>query len=110
MNSDEISCAELAEVLGGDAAPMLLDCREAGEWELVRLPDAHWIPLRETPERLEEIRELVGAREVVVYCHHGVRSLYVTHFLREQGISRVRSLRGGIDAWAREISPEMPRY
>jgi len=50
------------------------------------------------------------AREIVVHCHHGGRSMQVTQWLRQQGYSRVQSMAGGIDRWACEIEPNLPRY
>jgi rhodanese-related sulfurtransferase len=47
---------------------------------------------------------------IVVMCHHGVRSLTVTNWLRQQGYEKVQSMRGGIDGWARTVDPKVPLY
>ncbi len=65
------------------------------------------IPLGELPDRLQE---LDGAKDIVTMCHYGVRSLRALHTLKAAGFERVRSLKGGIEAWAAEVAPEMPRY
>jgi rhodanese-related sulfurtransferase len=86
--------------------PHLLDVREAQEFALVRLPDAQLIPLGQLAARLDEVP---ADREVVVYCHHGIRSLSGAAILNAAG-RKASSLRGGIDAFARLIDPKLPRY
>ncbi|MBL8878870.1 MAG: hypothetical protein JNG88_07100 [Phycisphaerales bacterium] len=86
---------------------VLLDCREPDEVAICRIDGARHVPMGEIPARLSELDR--GA-EVVVYCHHGVRSLHVVQFLLKQGFTRARSMSGGIDAWSIEIDPRVPRY
>jgi rhodanese-related sulfurtransferase len=104
----EIDVQQLADQLARAEAerPHLLDVREPHEFALVRLPDAQLIPLRELAQRLDEVPE---GRDVVVYCHHGTRSLSGAAILNAAGRAAA-SLRGGIDAWARLIDPKLPRY
>ena len=97
------------EVLAQDETVVLLDCREPHEYELVHLPNSLLLPTSvflQEAHRLQAVRE----RRILVLCHHGVRSLGVTQWLREQGFPQVQSVSGGIDAWAREIDPSLPRY
>lgn len=108
MSSLEISCAELAKELKNGAAIRLIDCREPFEHEIVRIENSTLIPMNDTPERVDEYRAIDSP--CVVYCHHGVRSMNVVGWLRQQGLENVRSLAGGIDAWSMEIDPELPRY
>jgi len=103
----EITVAELAERLTKDDKPVLLDCRNPDEFALCRLERAVLIPLPELPEGLGE---LDPAGEVVVYCHHGVRSRSGAAILEAAGFAKVWSLRGGIDAWSLQIDPRVPRY
>jgi adenylyltransferase/sulfurtransferase len=103
----EIGAGELAELRQRDPALLLLDVREPFEWEIARIAGATHVPLGELAARLGE---LDGHREVVAYCHRGVRSLRAADILRAAGFTRVRSLRGGIDAWAREVEPGMATY
>ena len=86
----------------------LIDCREQWEHEHVHLEGSQLIPAAETPARLTDYRDAEGA--TIVYCHHGIRSLHVVRWLREQGVDHVQSLIGGIDAWSMLIDPDLPRY
>jgi rhodanese-related sulfurtransferase len=106
----EISPAELAAQLAGPAEgrPALLDVRFPGEHASVALPGSVLIPLPELDERAEELEAFQG-RPVVVYCHHGVRSLDGAAYLRSRGLDAV-SLHGGIDLYSRVVDPSLPRY
>lgn len=89
----------------------LLDCREPGEYATARIAESPLIPMREIPARLAEVERLAdNAGAVVVYCHHGVRSLNVASWLRQQGLENVQSMAGGIDHWSAVIDPSVPRY
>ena len=104
----EITPKELqARLSSGSNHLMLLDVREPVEWEIVHLANAKLIPLGQVPERMNE---LDTADEIVVYCKVGGRSAAALQFLRQSGFRKVKNLRGGIDAWARQIDPTMPRY
>ena len=103
----EITPAELQAARAADPAPILIDVREPFEAAIVSLPGSQLIPLGELAQRLAE---LDGRGTVVAYCHRGVRSLRAAELLRAAGFTGARSLRGGIDAWARELDPEMFRY
>ena len=102
----EITVEELAAKLATPAPPHLLDVREPEEFALTRLEGAQLIPLGELQSRVDEIPE---GGELVVYCHHGIRSLQAGGWLLAKGRSAV-SLKGGIDAWSRRIDPNVPRY
>lgn len=105
----EVSCQSLQQELSQGSAILLLDCREPVEFALARLTGAMLIPLAELPARLREL-EPYREREIVVYCHHGIRSLQATQWLRLKGFPKVRSLAGGIDAWSQQIDSTIPRY
>jgi rhodanese-related sulfurtransferase len=85
---------------------VLLDVREDWETALCRLDNATHIPIEEIEFRTAE---LDPADEIVVYCHHGIRSAAVAGFLRQQGFKAV-NLEGGLDQWAQAIDPKMKRY
>jgi sulfur-carrier protein adenylyltransferase/sulfurtransferase len=85
----------------------LIDVRQPVEHGIVHLSGALLVPLPQLPAR---VGELDPARPVVVYCHHGPRSLHATQWLRAQGFRRALSLAGGIDAWSRVVDPTLPRY
>ncbi|HET7380654.1 MAG TPA: molybdopterin-synthase adenylyltransferase MoeB [Gaiellales bacterium] len=103
----EISATDAAAARGRDRSVVLLDVRELFEWDIVHVDGARHVPLRDLPARL---RELDGHAEVLVYCHHGTRSRQAMELLRAAGFSKVRSVRGGIDAWAVEVDPRLTRY
>jgi len=104
-----ITPSALAVRLSASVPPRLLDVREAGEHDFCALPDSRLIPLGELGERWEELSDWRD-QEVVVYCHHGVRSAQAIGFLRQHGFSRLTNLAGGIDRWSLEVDPRMPRY
>ena len=87
----------------------LLDVRQPWEHATASLPGSHLIPLPDLPSHLDEVVPPEGAL-VVVYCHHGVRSLSAAAFLESLGRQNVASLAGGIDAWSLRIDPTVPRY
>jgi len=103
----EVTVLDLKEELDAGKPIAIVDVREPHEYEIASIPGARLIPLGELPERL---RELDDHAEIVTHCHHGARSLKALEILRAAGFSKVRSLKGGIDAWAVNVDPEMPRY
>ena len=105
---DEISVQELAEMVRRRGASVqVLDVREPWEWEIARIPESVLVPLGELANRLADVDP---RGEIVTVCHHGARSAQAGELLKAAGFGRVRSLKGGIDEWAREIEPEMARY
>jgi rhodanese-related sulfurtransferase len=86
----------------------LLDVREPWECAAAIIAGAKQIPMGEVPIRA--CAELDRAEPIVVYCHHGVRSLTVTNWLRRQGFDKVHSMQGGIDAWSRQVDGNIPLY
>ncbi len=103
----EVTALDLKQELEAGKPILLLDVREPHEYEIASIEGARLIPLGELPERL---RELDDHAEIVTHCHHGARSLKALEILRAAGFSKVRSLKGGIDAWAVNVDPELPRY
>jgi rhodanese-related sulfurtransferase len=92
-----------------DKRPRLIDCREEDELAICQIAGNEWYPLASFPRVREKL--LSGNEHgVVVYCHHGVRSLRATHFLRSIGVENAFSMKGGIEAWSELIDPAMPRY
>jgi rhodanese-related sulfurtransferase len=85
----------------------LLDVREPWEVALASIPGSLYIPMQEIPARL---KELDAAAEIIVMCKAGGRSQRTAEFLLAQGYRRVSNLRGGIDAWSRDIDPDVPDY
>jgi rhodanese-related sulfurtransferase len=89
--------------------PRLLDVRQPEEHAFVALPNSTLIPLGELLSRVEELGEWRD-KEVVVYCHHGIRSAQAVAQLRALGFSNVHNLSGGIDRWTSDVDSGLPRY
>jgi len=89
------------------ARPLVLDVREPWEQEVCLIPESLTIPMQQVPARLQE---LPADTDIVVVCHHGMRSLQVAGFLQQSGFERIYNLTGGIAAWADQVDPDMPRY
>ncbi len=104
----EITVEELQEWLEKDAPPLLLDVREPFERAIVNIGGT-FIPLRELPERLQELEDFRN-HPVVVYCRSGVRSAQAVALLREAGFTQAFNLRGGILAWREQVDPTLPAY
>jgi rhodanese-related sulfurtransferase len=104
----EISPAELDAMRKRDDSFVLLDVREPWELEKSSLDGSRNIPMGDIPTWAHQ--ELDPDDHIVVMCHHGVRSLTVTNWLRQQGFDKAQSVRGGIDGWARTVDPKVPLY
>jgi rhodanese-related sulfurtransferase len=107
MDDLQISVQDLNARLARGEKILLVDVREPQEYNLCRLPGATLIPLGSLPASLNT---LLDADEVVLYCHHGMRSLDAAVWLRQQGVESAKSMAGGIERWSTEIDPSMPRY
>lgn len=105
----EISVEELQALRVAKQAHVLIDCREDDEWHICRIEGARLVPLSSFAEKA--MLQLPDKdAHVVVYCHHGVRSMRATLWLRQQGYAKTQSMRGGIDLWSEMIDASVPRY
>ncbi len=104
----EISAGQVKAMMKAGEKFTLLDVREPLEWAKASLEGSKQIPMGDIPARAHQ--ELDPDDHIVVVCHHGVRSLTVTNWLRQQGFGKAQSMRGGIDGWARTIDPKTPLY
>jgi rhodanese-related sulfurtransferase len=106
----EISGQEAQRLLAENSADLrLIDVRDPEEYGVCRLPNAQLISLPLLPaEAATKLPEKDA--QILLYCHHGMRSLRATEYLRSVGYTRARSIAGGIDKWSREIDPTIPRY
>lgn len=104
-----LSAPELAAWLadGAREKPLLLDVREPWEAKLCRIEGSELAPIHTIMQR---VKELDPNRDIVCICHLGERSLHVGMFLSRNGFPSVFNLTGGVDAWARQVDPAMPRY
>ena len=108
---DEITPREVAALPAGSA--LLLDVRTQLEADICKLADSKLLPLQVLEAKLDELKADVDDKldaPIVVYCHHGRRSLTATFMLRAAGFTNVRSMAGGIDLWSRAVDPKMPTY
>lgn len=106
---EEISARDaarrVADMPGGEC--ILLDVREDDELKICRIAEAAHIPMGDIPRRMGELDR---RKEIIVFCHHGVRSYNVASFLKQQGFANVKSMAGGIEAWSVNVDPSVPRY
>ena len=109
MSAIESDCRMVKSRLDTGESVLLLDCREQDEWDLVHIDGATLLPMSEIQQRVGELEHHRGS-EIIVYCHHGGRSLQVAMWLRQKGFSNACSMSGGIDVWAQEIECGMARY
>ena len=108
MSFREISATELHSYLQTTTTdPLLLDVREPWEYETCRLENSQLVPMRQIPSALNE---LDPDREIIVICHHGIRSRSVASYLASNEFNHVINLTGGIDAWAKQVDASMPTY
>ncbi len=105
----QISPSTLKDWLDQGTPVYLVDVRQPWENEFAALANSVLFPLGELNDILEDVKPPTGAK-VVVYCHHGIRSLSGASILENAGFSPAYSLAGGIDAWSTDIDPSVPRY
>ncbi len=105
----QLGAIQLAEWLADEnrPKPLLLDVREPCEIALCCIDGSVVVPMHTVPLRCDEIDP---ARDVVVICHHGGRSMQVAMFLERKGYASVFNLQGGVEAWACQVAPGMRRY
>ena len=104
----EITAEEVKGKLDAGENFMLLDVREPWEFETAKISSAKLMPMGEVTSRAHQ--ELDPEDHIIVVCHHGVRSMSVTVWLRQQGFDKAQSMRGGIDAWSRRVDGKVPMY
>jgi len=104
----ELTVAQAQALLTAPNPPLLLDVREPWEHATAHITPSTLIPMNEVPARA--FKELDEDQHLLVLCHHGARSLSVAAWLRNQGFDKAQSVAGGIDAWSRQIDPNIPRY
>ena len=105
----EISVHDTKSLLDKDPLVVLVDCREPKEHSFAHIEGAILIPMDELADRVGELKEFTD-RRIIVYCHHGARSLQIVNWLRNHGFARAQNMTGGIDVWSQEIDPSVLRY
>ncbi|MEY3027162.1 MAG: putative adenylyltransferase/sulfurtransferase MoeZ [Planctomycetota bacterium] len=110
---DERTPRAVKAALEAGSACTLVDVRTTPEWDICHIEGARLLPLQELERRVDELKADLDddlSRPIVVYCHHGRRSLTATYMLRAAGFTDVRSLAGGIHLWAQDIDRTMATY
>jgi rhodanese-related sulfurtransferase len=106
----EISAQEVKSRLDAGEKLALIDVREPHEFAIARIEGGELIPMRAVPGELQALEAHSDAATLIVFCHHGVRSLNVVNWLRQQGLEACQSMAGGIEAWSVMVDPQVPRY
>src|SRR5690606_27171816 len=106
----EVSPGDVRRRLDAGEKIFLIDVREPFEHQIAKIDGAELIPMNTVPSALQHLEARADEGTLVIFCHHGVRSLNVVHWLREQRVDACQSMAGGIDRWSREIDPTVPRY
>jgi rhodanese-related sulfurtransferase len=107
MNDLEITAREVKQRLDRGDKLLLVDVREPHEHALCRIEGAVLIPMGSIPANLQK---LDTDDDVICFCHHGMRSLDVANWLRQQGVKSAKSMAGGIDRWSLDVDPNVARY
>lgn len=107
MQINQMTPVELKQKLDNQASLFLLDVREPIEFRFAKIEGSVLIPLNQLSERLDELDK---THDIVVICHHGMRSLQAANYLVHYGFEHVSNLVGGIDAWSLQCDSKVPRY
>ncbi len=106
----EITASEVSQRLAAGEKLHLIDVREPNEFAICKIDGAELIPMRQVPGELQSLEAKADEGPLMVFCHHGVRSLNVVNWLRQQGVEACQSIAGGIDAWSLTVDSSVPRY
>jgi rhodanese-related sulfurtransferase len=106
----EITPKEVKQKIDAGEALHLIDVREPVEFSITRINGAELIPMNTVPAALQKLEGQADEGTLIVFCHHGVRSLQVVNWLRAQGVDACQSMAGGIDRWSLEVDGSVPRY
>jgi len=106
----EITAQQVKARLDQGETLHLIDVREPHEFAIAAVANAVLVPMRSVPGELQDLEKRADQAPLIVFCHHGVRSLNVVHWLREQGLEACQSMIGGIDAWSIDVDRSVPRY
>ena len=106
----EITPQDVKKKLDAGESIRLIDVREIHEYNHCRIEGADLIPMNTIPQHLAELSTQAETTPLIVFCHHGGRSMNVVNWLRQQGVAACQNLTGGIDRWSLQIDPNVPRY
>lgn len=103
----EITPYEFKKMMDEKKPFTLIDVREPHEYQICRIEESTLVPLATIANKMAHLDQ---TDEIITYCHAGIRSYKAAKFLKNMGFGKVKSLKGGITAWAKEIDPSMPVY
>jgi rhodanese-related sulfurtransferase len=106
----ETTARDVKRRLDAGETLQLIDVREPFEHQIAHIANSELIPMNTVPASLQDIERKSDDGTLIVFCHHGVRSLNVVNWLRQQGVDQCQSMSGGIDSWSAEVDPSVPRY
>jgi rhodanese-related sulfurtransferase len=106
----EITPLEVKRKMDAGEAMHLIDVREPVEFQITRIEGAELVPMNTVPAALQKLEAQADQGTLIVFCHHGVRSLQVVNWLRQQGLEACQSMAGGIDRWSLEVDAAVGRY
>ena len=106
----EITASDVKRRLDAGEALQLIDVREPFEHQIARIANSQLIPMNTIPVALQQLEAKADGGMLIVFCHHGMRSLSVVNWLREQGVTECQSMSGGIDSWSTDVDSAVPRY
>jgi rhodanese-related sulfurtransferase len=103
----QFTAEQLKDYLATGKTPVILDVREAWEYEICHLANSIHMSMSQIPARRDELNP---EDEIIVLCHHGIRSIQVATYLESQGFLNLINLEGGIDTWAKSVDTAMSQY
>jgi rhodanese-related sulfurtransferase len=106
----ETTPADVKRRLDAGESLHLIDVREPFEHQIAHIANSELVPMNTVPAALQEFERKSDEGVLIVFCHHGMRSLSVANWLRQQGVTDCQSMAGGIDRWSAEIDAAVPRY
>ncbi|MDZ7640105.1 MAG: rhodanese-like domain-containing protein [Bryobacterales bacterium] len=109
-NNLEITVSAVKEMLEKKEPVRMIDVREPKEHQLCQISGSQLIPMGTIPQHLSQLEGDSEESKLIVFCHHGMRSLNVVAWLREKGVANCVSMSGGIDAWSLQVDASVPRY
>ncbi len=105
----QMTVIELNQAINNGEQLQLLDVRENWEFSFCQIENSQHIPLSDLLQ-YQSFEKLDSSKELVVICHHGIRSQQAAYLLQENGFNKIINLQGGIHKWAQQIEPSMPCY